>query len=397
MSEKNVRELPDRLVSLDAYRGFAMFLIMAELLHIGRVAGHFPESGLWKFLDYHTSHVAWIGCSLHDMIQPSFSFMVGVALAFSVANRASKGQGVGWMTGHALWRAVALVFLGIFLRSMGRSQTNFTFEDTLTQIGLGYFFLYLLAFRPMRELWVTFGVLVGGYWLAFALHPLPGPDFDYAAVGVATDWPHLMEGFAAHWNKNSNLAWQFDTWFMNLFPRESVFNYNGGGYSTLSFIPTLGTMILGLLAGKVLRDESEASKKMKTFLIWGAGGIVAGILLNVTGICPLVKRIWTPSFTLYSGGMCFLILLAFYFIIDVMGQKWWAFPLVVIGMNSIFIYCVVHMWDGFIESSFKTHFGQDVFAMFGEAWEPLVEGAAVMLVFWLILFWLYRRRVFIRI
>ena len=397
MSEKNVRERPDRLISLDAYRGFAMFLIMAELLHVGRVASHFEGNAIWQFLDFNTSHVAWIGCSLHDLIQPSFTFMVGVALAFSVATRASRGQGMALMTGHALWRAVALVLLGVFLRSMGHSQSNYTFEDTLSQIGLGYFFLYLLAFRPVREQWITFGVLLSGYWLAFALYPSTGKDFDYAAVGVPADWSHLMEGFAGHWNKNSNLAWQFDTWFLNLFPRETPFRFNGGGYATLSFIPTLGTMILGLIAGKTLQAEGEASGKLRLLLIWGVGGIVLGLLLNVTGICPLVKRIWTPSFTLFSGGACMLLLLGFYFVIDVMGQKWWSFPLVVIGMNSIFIYCAVHTLNGFIESSIKTHFGQDIFGGFGEVFEPIVGGATVMIVFWLLLFWMYRKRIFIRI
>jgi hypothetical protein len=84
-----------------------------------------------------------------------------------------------------------------------------------------------------------------GYWLAFVLYPLPGPGFDYAAVGVPADWTqHLPAASRRHFNKNSNLAWAFDTWFLNLFPRVAPFTHNGGGYSTLSFIPTLGTMIL---------------------------------------------------------------------------------------------------------------------------------------------------------
>ena len=128
---------PARLTSMDAYRGFVMFLMMAEVLHMGRVASAFPDSGFWKFLDFHTSHVDWVGCSLHDMIQPSFSFLVGVALPFSIASRAAKGQSAFAMTGHALWRSLILILLGVFLRSVGRPQTNWTFEDTLTQIGLG--------------------------------------------------------------------------------------------------------------------------------------------------------------------------------------------------------------------------------------------------------------------
>src|ERR1041385_3873602 len=93
-----------RLTSVDAYRGFVMFLMMAEVLHLSRVAAALPESGFWKFLAYHQSHVAWIGCSLHDLIQPSFSFLVGVALPFSLASRSARGQSRGRMTWHAAER-----------------------------------------------------------------------------------------------------------------------------------------------------------------------------------------------------------------------------------------------------------------------------------------------------
>src|SRR5437762_2175666 len=124
------------------------------------------------------------------------------------------------MTLHAFWRALLLILLGVFLRSTGSSQTYWTFEDTLSQIGLGYGILFLLGFRPARDQWIAFALLLAGYWAAFALYPLPGPGFDYANEGVPKGWPHLMSGFAGHWNKNSNLAWAFDTWFLNLFRSE---------------------------------------------------------------------------------------------------------------------------------------------------------------------------------
>lgn len=123
---------------------------------------------------------------------------------------------------------------------------------------------------------------------------------------------HLMTGFAAHWNKNSNLAWAFDTWFLNVFPRSQPFGFNGGGYATLSFIPTLGTMILGLIAGGVF-------------------------------------------------------------------------------------YCMSWLFKDFILANLKTHLGADAFKGFGSVYEPLLSGAAVLVGFWLILFWLYRKRIFLRI
>lgn len=389
--------LAERLTSLDAYRGFVMLLMMAEVLRLSRVSRALPESGFWNFLAHHQSHVEWIGCSLHDLIQPSFSFVVGVALPFSLAARAAKGESQSRMIAHAVRRALILILLGIFLRSVNRPQTYFTFEDTLTQIGLGYVFLFLLGMRSMRVQWIAFGVILVGYWLAFAVYPLPAAGFDTTTVGVPQDWPHWMSGFAAHWNKNTNLAWAFDVWFLNLFPREKPFAFNGGGYATLSFIPTLGTMILGLIAGNVFRSKREPLGKVKWFVIAGVTGLVSGWLIGKLGICPVVKRIWTPSWVLFSGGWCFLLTAAFYALIDVKGFKRWAFPLVVIGMNSIAAYCIAELLPGFFSATLKTHLGQNSFKVFGEAYEPLLIGALVLIVYWVILFWMYRRKIFLRI
>src|SRR5256885_11301742 len=189
------------------------------------------------------------------------------------------------MTLHALWRATALILLGVFLRSTHATQTYWTFEDTLSQIGLGYGILFLLGFRPMRDQWIALALILVGYWTAFALYPAPA-DFDHTKVGVPKDWPYLTSGFQAHWNKNSNLAWAFDTWFLNLFPRQRPFEFNGGGYATLSFIPTLGTMILGLIAGGVVRSGREPWSKVQWLLIAGMIGLGSGAVIGWLGVCP---------------------------------------------------------------------------------------------------------------
>jgi len=213
---------------------------------------------------------------------------------------------------------------------------------------------------------------------------------------VPADWPHHYSGFAAHWNKNSNLGAAFDQWFLNLFPRTKPFIANSGGYLTLSFIPTLGTMILGLAAGRWLRAAAPRLP-LKRLLVAGVAGVAAGLVLDVTGICPVVKRIWTPGWTLYSGGICFLFLAALSWLMDGMGYKKWAFPLVVIGMNSIAAYLIAHLFQDFIASSFRIHLGREVFQVFGPVFEPLVLGAAVLFTYWLILLWMYRRKLFLRI
>jgi predicted acyltransferase len=387
---------PPRLASIDAYRGLVMFLMMAEVLRLCAVAAKVPGSDFWALLCHHQSHVEWVGCSLHDLIQPSFSFLVGVALPFSMAGRLARGQSKAWMTAHALWRSLILVALGVFLRSMSRSQTNYTFEDTLSQIGLGYTFLFVLAFFSMRVQAIALGLILIGYGAAFVAYPAPGSDFDFDAVGVPASWPHPT-GFASHWDKNSNLAWAFDTWFLNKFPRNRPFTHNGGGYATLSFIPTLGTMILGLLAGEVLRRRLPGPSKVLWLILAGVASLALGWGLGEVGVCPVVKRTWTPSWVLYSGGFCFLFLAGFYAILDLLNVQFWAFPLRVIGMNSIAAYCMAHLFEEFIQRNLTIHLGQHAFRVLGEPYEPLLRGAAVLLILWLILFWMYRRRIFLRI
>lgn len=374
-----------------------MVLMLAEVMELWTLHDAYPASRFWALVAYNTTHVPWQGCSLHDLIQPAFSFLVGVSLPYSIAARLGRGLSVRQMLAHAVWRSLVLIVLGIFLRSLHASHTYWTFEDTLTQIGLGYTFLFLLALASWRVQAVAFAVLLGGFWAAFVLYPLPGPDFGYAGVGVPADWPHLYSGFLAHFNKNSNLSWAFDVWFLNLFPRDAPFLFNQGGWSTLSFIPTLATMLLGVWAGQWLRTVRPTSEKLKGLVIGGVTLALAGLLLQWLHICPIVKRIWTSSYTLYSGGLVVLMLAALYAVIESIGWRRWSFPLLVIGANSIAIYVMSWTLEEFVSSALVRHVGQAPFLLFGAPFEPVLRGIAVLLVFWTILLWMYRRRIFLKI
>jgi heparan-alpha-glucosaminide N-acetyltransferase len=386
-----------RNIAVDAYRGLVMLLMMAEVLQFSRVALSFPNSLVWRILSFNQSHTEWVGMSLHDTIQPSFTFLVGAALPYSIRSRQKKGATFQSMLMHTIWRSFLLVALGIFLRSTQGPITYFTFEDTLSQIGLGYTFAFLLAYTRPRWQWTALAGILFAYWLAWALYPAPGPHFDYAAVGVPDDWrPHLLTGFASHWNKNSNLGQAVDVWFLNLFPRTSPFVFNDGGYLTLSFIPTLGTMLLGLAAGR-WSLAAAPNIPLRKFLLAAAALIAAGLLLHFTGICPIVKRIWTPAWTLFSGGVCFLFLAAFSWVVDIKKQRALAFPLIVIGMNSIAAYFIAHLCENFVESSLRINLGMGVLNLFGTEVEPTVLGALTLGIYWLMLWWMYRKKVFIRI
>lgn len=386
-----------RIAAIDAFRGFVMFLMLAEAMRLWTVSRSFPASRFWSIVAYNTSHVPWQGCSLHDLIQPAFSFLVGAALPFSIVNRRARGESFQRLLGHAIWRSIVLILLGIFLRSLERQQTYWTFEDTLTQIGLGYTFLFLLAFASLRVQIAVFVTILVGFWAAFVLYPLPGPGFDYTQVGVPANWPHLYTGFLAHFNKNSNLSWAFDVWFLNLFPRESPFRFNSGGWSTLSFIPTLATMMLGLWAGRWLQTNRSTEQKLKGLVVAGVALTLSGLVFQWLHIVPIVKRIWTSSYTLYSGGLVVLMLAGFYALIDWKGWRRWSFPLLVIGANSIAIYVMSWTIEHFISSALVRHLGPAPFAVMGPPFEPVLRGAAVLVVFWLILFWMYRRKIFLRI
>ncbi len=391
-------ELPaNRLTSIDAYRGTVMFLMLAEVLHLSHMKEAFPKSAFWNFLAFHQSHIDWVGCTLHDLIQPSFTLLVGVVLPFSLASRTQRGESAMAMTLHALLRAVLLVCLGIFLRSLGNEQTNFTFDDTLTQIGFGYFFLFLLGRTNWKVQLAALLAILVGYWGLFARYPLPGPEFDWSKTGVSADWEHHLHGFSAHWNKNTHPAWAFDGWWMNLFPRKEPFTHSIGGYCTLSFIPTLGTMLVGLLAGGWLKSERTPGRKIVGLLLGSAVCFGIALAAEYYDICPIVKRIWTPSWVLFAGGWSLAILAGYYAMIDVAGFKKWAFPVIVIGSNSIVAYCSDSMLFGPIRAALDRHLGPQVFQLAGAAYEPLLHGFAILLVVWLMLFWLHRRKIFVRI
>jgi heparan-alpha-glucosaminide N-acetyltransferase len=393
--ELSAATLPQRNIAVDAYRGFVMILMMAEVLEFHHIARSFPGNPFWQILGFNQSHVEWAGMSLHDTIQPSFTFLVGVALPYSLRSRQRRGQTFRRKLGHTIVRSLILVALGVALRLAATHIV--TFEDTLTQIGLGYTFAFLLAFVRPRWLWTALAAILFAYWLLWALYPLPPPGFDYASIGLTADWQqaHLLHGFAAHWNKNVNAGVVFDRWFVNLFPRRTPFLYNDGGYLTLSFIPTLGTMILGLIAGRWFL-ASAPRIPIRRFLLAGLGLCAAGLLLHFTGICPIVKRIWTPSWTLFSGGICFFFLAAFSWLIDVRQHVRWTFPLLVVGMNSIAAYVLSEIWEGYIDSGLR-YVAHPIPHIGGATFEPFIIGGFTLAVEALILYWMYRRRIFLRI
>jgi heparan-alpha-glucosaminide N-acetyltransferase len=402
MTELSLPDRPQRLGSLDAYRGFVMLLMASGGLHLYEIAHHWEGSPFWSFVGYEVEHAEWTGCTLWDLIQPSFMFLAGASIPFSYASRRARGQSTLRIAGHVVWRCAALMLLGIFLRSNYGSRTNFTFIDVVSQIGLGYGFVYLWVNRGWRvQLGVAAAILVG-YWYLFAQHPLPGPGFDYTGLGLEGDRPWPFAGFAAHWDKNTNIAAAFDRWFLNLFPRAEPFR-DEDGYVTLNFVPSMATMIFGLMTGQLLKAPGEPKRKLRKLAVIGALCLLLGFAVDgyiwphfqfAWTLCPIVKRIWTPSWTVFAVGWTLLLLAAFYWLVDIRQIRRPVFPLVVVGMNSIAMYAMAWLTKGWIQHSLLIHLGKDRFqGLFGPFWLSL----AALFVMWLICLWMYRRRIFLRI
>jgi predicted acyltransferase len=401
----DVLDPPARLGSLDAYRGLVMIALAAQGFGIAATAANFPENALWQKIGYQFEHVEWVGCAFWDLIQPSFMFMVGVALPFSFAGRVAQGYS-GWqMWVQAAIRAAVLIWLGIFLRSQSGPLPNFTFMDVITQIGLGYLALFALWNRPAWLQLLVAQVILGAYWAWFAFTPVSQVDLE--SVGVMPEWQqlHALTGFEAHWQKNANPAAAFDRWFLNLLPRKESFVFDGGGYATLNFIPSLVTMIFGLMTGEAIRNSNSKGNIVGGLILCAILGLASGWALDYFHVCPLVKRIWTPSWTLFSTGWCWLILAAFYLVIDVLRIDRWAFPLKVAGMNSIALYVMGKLIPGWTAENLdrwlgpitKAAFGNELFDLFGTEYAPLVRCNLVLLCFWLFVYWMYRQKLFVRI
>lgn len=457
---------PVRLVSLDAYRGFIMMMLAANgfgILGFSRIDESSPvwqshDHAWWQWLGTQFDHPKWVslfglaGVSFWDLIQPAFMFMVGVSMPFSYGRREMIGQGPVGRALHAFVRSVVLVLMGVFLSSFDSERTHWVFPNVLCQIGLGYFFAWLLMNQTKRLQLAALVVILVGYWGWFRLVPPPeglGPE-DYKALGVSTreaDGEILTGRFAA-WSKNVNAAFRWDEWFLPLlrtdpapevqavpdgsvaddalpenaaalppdgsespgmlrrwfFSSNKPYQPNSGGYTTLNFVPSIGTTLLGILCGQLLLSGGGSSWKRLGILIAGAIlCLVLGVIAHRT-VCPVVKRIWTPSWVLFSGGYVIGILALFYLLFDILPLKKFAFPLVVVGMNSILIYMMGQTIRGWTAKNIvRTHLGGMIESVFGSKaldpqwFGPVTESTATFLVFWLFLFWLYRQRIFLRV
>jgi predicted acyltransferase len=352
----------NRLVSLDAYRGLIMLtLIAGGIFH--SLQGH----PLWNWLYVQNEHVAWEGCVYWDLIQPSFMFMVGVAMPFAFARRTALGESWGRQLRHVLTRALSLVVIGILLDHFGETRIRIGFIRVLQQIAFGYVCAFFVIGMSQRAKVLVAAAILIGYQLIWTFNPWNGPNSPWA-------------------QGNENIGSAFDLWLLGR-------NYTGY-YVGMNAIPATATILFGVLAGQLIVERRPQRQTMLTLLVWGVAGIVLG--LAASAWWPLIKRIWTPSFAVFSAGCTTLLLLAFYWAIDVMHWRRWAFPLAVVGMNSIAAYILANAFGGWFRSLSGAWIGW-LREPLGAAWFPVLQPALFVLAAWGILYWLYRRRLFFKV
>ncbi|WP_128546604.1 acyltransferase family protein [Larkinella soli] len=364
-----------RLMSLDALRGFDMFWIAGgeEIFHVlAKTTGW-----AWAlFMADQFTHVEWNGFRPYDCIFPLFLFMAGVSTPFAVGSRLEKGVPKGELARKIITRGLILVLLGIIYNNglFTKPISDMRFPSVLGRIGLAGMCAQLiyLYFPNPRAQYGWFAGLLLGYWALMMLVPVPG-----CGAGVLT--------------KECSLAGYIDRLvvpgrlYLKVHDPEGLF----------STLPAIGTGLLGIFAGRLLRsDGRSAHRDQKTLWLVAAGAVCLAVGYGWGLVFPVNKNLWTSSFVLVAGGWSLLMLALFYWIIDVKNIRGWAFFFTVIGMNSILIYLAGEVIDFPYATKF---FFEGILSFFSEPVREVGFIIGLLAVKWVFLYFLYKKKVFLRV
>jgi len=361
--------LAERIMSVDALRGFDMFWIMGGGPFVMEFCKLFSNPlPPWLFRQF--DHVEWEGFVGWDLIMPLFLFIVGVAMPFSIGKRLARGDSRSNIYRKVIYRVAVLWVLGMIAQGhlLLFDLHNLQFySNTLQSIAAGYLISAIaLVELPVRWQAALAGALLVVYWALMAFVPVPGHG-------------------AGAFTPDGNLAMWIDKGLLGRFQDGTTYTW------ILSSLGFGATVLMGVLAGHLLRSTLPGRRKVLLLAAAGLACLLGGWLWGFA--FPIIKHIWTSSMVLWSGGWCLLLLALFYAVIDVLGYRRWAFFLVVIGMNAIVAYMAPHLVDFAYTSNalfagLAKHLG-----IFGNV---LVAFGAVG-VLWLGLYYMYRHRTFIRI
>ncbi len=354
-------------MSLDALRGLDMFFLVG----FGGVLKALPklsDNAAFQFLADQCTHPKWHGFTAWDQIFPLFIFMMGVAMPFSFARRLEQGEKKA-IYKHVAVRAVILFLLGIAFwgNPPGSDNGGWGYYSVLYRIGFSYFFtaLIVLNFKTRGRAFWACG-LVLGYFLAMRFIPVPGFG-------------------AGDLSEEGNLVVFVTGWLEGFLPSGTKH------LLSLTLIPSVANALIGAMAGQWLRSEKSPREKTQGLLVAGGVFVIVGLFLHP--LFPICKKLLTTSFTFLTCGISMLLLGLFYWIIDVKGYRKWAFFFVVVGMNSITIYLAARYIDFRKLAGVLTGGFVDVAGPAGQ-FAVAVTMAALM---WLFLYFLYRRKIFLKV
>ncbi len=367
-NKKTISITGNRLECVDALRGFDMLWIIGGGETVIAFAKLLPE----RQRDWLTSQFdhEWGVFHFYDLIMPLFLFIVGVVMPVAFKKRLEKGESKASIYKHVLKRTLKLYILGL-IASGHLLEFNLAtlrlWTDTLHAIAVGYLVssVLLLEFRFKWQLVVT-AILLLAYWMIMAVVPVPGH-----AAGI--------------YQPDLNLALYIDNKVLGHFQEGAGWTY------ILTNLTFVCSVMLGVFAGRILMTEASASVKTTRLIITGVACLLTGIGWSFW--FPIIHHIWTSSLVLFAGGISFLLLALFYQVIDVRGFKKWAFPFKVIGMNAIAVYVATHLFDfKQIGNVFVGGLGK----WMGD-WNSFVQAFTGLLVVWLILYWMYKKKTFIKV
>ncbi len=357
-----------RLLSLDFYRGLTMFLLIAEFSHLftyfvsPELEGTFIHTIGMQF-----HHVSWEGMHFWDLIQPFFMFIVGVAMPLSFSKRMERGDSYEDIRKHVLKRAFLMFFLGWALYCIDPGEIVFRFQNVLAQLGV----TYILAFLVMRKS----AVIQIGFSVLLLL----------ITEGLYRFFP--VEGFTHPFVNGEN----FPAWFNMLISGEE----SGAGWAMFNAIPTAAHTIWGVLAGQLLVSEHPAKKKLQILIVAGIIGLLIGY--GLSPFTPIIKKIATTTFVFASGGWSLLALALCYWLIDVKKYQKGVLFFAIVGMNPLFIYLFAHVGGANLIRKIFLPFSNALFGWTGELGAHIILSCIVLFMLWYICYWMYKKKIFIRI
>ncbi len=357
-----------RLISLDFFRGFTMFLLIAEwTVLFNAMVDPALEGTLIYFIGEQLHHHPWHGMRFWDLIQPFFMFIVGVAIPYSVRNRTARGDSYSAIRNHAIRRAIIMFLLGWALYCISPGKITFHFQNVLAQLGVTYIIAFFLMNFSWKKQFIISIAILAVVEILYRTFPVAGFDQPFTA------------------GKN------FGAWFDLLVSGD----LSNGYWANFNAFPTAAHTIWGVITGQFLMSERPAMQKLKVLVLAGLTGIVLGFALDF--VTPIIKRISTSSFVIYSGGWTVLALAFSYWLIDIKKIQKWAKFLIIVGMNPLFIYLFAHVGGADLVHTIVIPFTSAIFSWMGTVTAEILTGFVVWFCLWYITFWMYKRKIFIRI